>query len=39
MKLFAGLLSAFASLTAISPSSCCILFEWDEPECPKSLLD
>ena len=39
MKFFAGILSFFANLTAFSPSLTCWFFDWDEPECPESLLD
>lgn len=38
MKLFFGLMASIGSILAASASTGCIVYLWDEPDCPKELL-
>lgn len=38
-KLFATILGFFGTVAATAGSAACIMFYFDEPECPKSLIE
>ncbi len=37
-NLFAGLLASLGSISGDTASQACVLFIWDEEECPNSLI-